>query len=74
MERDAAAYLQLIEAKDESIVRLTNQLHEVELQAKIDQVHHHFSHFSLHFRPGWNYIFFIVNWPNFGVILYFVPV
>ena len=46
MERDAAAYLQLIEAKDESIVRLTNQLHEVELQAKIDQVHHHFSHFS----------------------------
>jgi len=38
MERDAAAYLQLIEAKDESIVRLTNQLHEVELQAKIDQV------------------------------------
>ncbi len=38
MERDAAAYLQLIEAKDESIVRLTNQLHELELQAKIDQV------------------------------------
>ena len=38
MERDAAAYLQLMEAKDESIVRLTNQLHEVELQAKIDQV------------------------------------
>lgn len=37
MERDAAAYLQLMEAKDESIVRLTNQLHEVELQAKIDQ-------------------------------------
>ncbi len=38
MERDAATYLQLMEAKDESIVRLTNQLHEFQLQAKIDQV------------------------------------
>ena len=28
----------MIEVKDQSIVKLTNQLHEVELAAKIDQV------------------------------------
>ena len=38
MEQDAAAYLQLIEVKDQSIVRLTNKLHEFELQDKINQV------------------------------------
>ena len=37
LDQDAAAYLQLIEVKDQSIVRLSNQLHELELSAKIDQ-------------------------------------
>ena len=33
-----SCYQHMIEVKDESIVKLTNQLHEVELAAKIDQV------------------------------------
>ena len=37
LDQDASAYLQLIEVKDQSIVRLSNQLHELELSAKIDQ-------------------------------------
>jgi len=37
LEQDAAAYLQLIEVKDQSIVRLSNQLHELELSVKIEQ-------------------------------------
>lgn len=37
LERDAAAYLQLINVKDQSIIRLTNSLHEFELQDKINQ-------------------------------------
>merc|ERR1712126_172402 len=37
MEQDASCYLTMIQVKDESIVKLTNQLHEVELAAKIDQ-------------------------------------
>ena len=35
LDQDAAAYLQLIEVKDQSIVRLSNQLHELELSAKV---------------------------------------
>merc|ERR1719483_461631 len=37
LDQDAAAYLQLIEVKDQSIVRLSNQLHELELSVKIYQ-------------------------------------
>lgn len=35
--QDASCYQHMIEVKDESIVKLTNQLHEVELAAKIEQ-------------------------------------
>ena len=38
LEEDAGTYLQLIQAKDKSIVKLTNSLHEIELQDKINQV------------------------------------
>jgi len=37
LERDAAAYIQLIEVKDKSIIRMTNSIHEMELQDKIKQ-------------------------------------
>jgi len=37
LEQEAGSYQRMIEVKDQSIVKLTNQLHEVELAAKIDQ-------------------------------------
>ena len=37
LHQDAAVYLSMLEVKDQSIVKLTNQLHEVELAAKIEQ-------------------------------------
>ena len=36
-DRDVASYLQLIEVKDESIVKLSNKLDEMEIAAKIDK-------------------------------------
>ena len=37
MDQDVSSYLQLIEVKDESIVKLSNQLDELELSVKIDK-------------------------------------
>ena len=37
VERDLAAYLQLIEVKDDSIVKLSNKVDELELTVKMDQ-------------------------------------
>ena len=37
MVQDVSSYLQLIEVKDESIVKLSNKLDELELAAKIDK-------------------------------------
>ena len=37
MVQDVASYLQLIEVKDESIVKLSNKLDELELAAKMDK-------------------------------------
>jgi len=37
LEQQVTCYQHMINVKDESIVKLTNQLHEVELAAKIDQ-------------------------------------
>ena len=36
-DQDVASYLQLIEVKDESIVKLSNKLDEMEIAAKIDK-------------------------------------
>ena len=35
-DQDATSYIQLLEAKDESIVKLSNKLDEIELAAKIE--------------------------------------
>ena len=40
MEAEAGTYFQLLQAKDKSIVKLTNSLHEIELQDKINQVNY----------------------------------
>ena len=37
MEQDMASYLQLIEVKDQSIVKLSNTLDELELSVKMDK-------------------------------------
>lgn len=37
LEQEASCYQHMLEVKDQSLVKLTNQLHEVELAAKIDQ-------------------------------------
>ena len=36
-DQDVSSYLQLIEVKDQSIVKLSNQLDELELAVKIDK-------------------------------------
>ena len=36
-DQDVSSYLQLIDVKDQSIVKLTNQLDELELAVKIDK-------------------------------------
>ena len=37
MDQDVSSYLQLIEVKDESIVKLSNKLDELELAVKMDK-------------------------------------
>ena len=37
MDQDVSTYLQLISVKDESIVKLSNQLDELQLSVKIDK-------------------------------------
>ena len=37
MSQDVSSYLQLMEVKDESIVKLSNKLDELEIAAKIDK-------------------------------------
>ena len=36
-DQDVSSYLQLMEVKDESIVKLSNKLDELEIAAKIDK-------------------------------------